>query len=67
MGFIHGKDLELPSIAYDNGEANMLMSNDIDHLRFMIDIVHETWAYLLVVVGVFLLLDGREELLVGGR
>ncbi|KAI1772542.1 putative ABC transporter [Hypoxylon cercidicola] len=56
VALIHDKALELPSIAYDNGEANALMSNDVDHLRTMIDIVHETWAYLLeVVVGIFLL------------
>ncbi|KAJ8124828.1 hypothetical protein O1611_g8811 [Lasiodiplodia mahajangana] len=56
IGLIHDRALDLPSIAFDNGEANALMSNDVDHLKTMIDIFHETWAYLVeVIVGVYLL------------
>ncbi|TRX87841.1 hypothetical protein FHL15_011259 [Xylaria flabelliformis] len=56
IGLIHDKALDLPSITFDNGEANALMSNDVDHLKTMIDIFHETWAYLVeVIVGIYLL------------
>lgn len=56
VGLIHDKAIDLPSIAYDNGAATTLMSNDVDHLNLIVEIVHETWAYLLeLVIGVFLL------------
>ncbi|KAK5626723.1 hypothetical protein RRF57_002438 [Xylaria bambusicola] len=58
VGIIYNKTLELPSIAYDTGEATTLMSTDTDGLETIAEMVHEIWAQVLeVLIGIGLLAD----------
>ncbi len=56
IGLIYNKTLELPSVAYDTGEATTLMSTDADGLEGIAEMVHEIWAQVLeVLIGIGLL------------
>ena len=56
VGLIHDKMMRSPSIAYENGEATILMSSDADSLDGFAEMVHETWAQVIeVLIGIRLL------------
>ncbi|KAI0156771.1 putative ABC transporter [Xylariaceae sp. FL1272] len=56
MGLIHDKTMNLPSVAYDDGETTMLISTDADSLDGVAEMFHETWGYTIeVLIGVVLL------------
>ncbi|CRG86131.1 Multidrug resistance-associated protein 6 [Talaromyces islandicus] len=56
VGLIHDETMNSPSVAYDNGEATTLMSNDADSLDSVAEMVHETWAQIIeVLIGIRLL------------
>lgn len=56
VGLIHDKILKLPNLAYENGEATSLMSNDAESLDGIAEMVHETWAQVIeVLIGIRLL------------
>ncbi|KAI9643325.1 hypothetical protein NHQ30_007944 [Ciborinia camelliae] len=56
VGLIHDKTMKSPSIAYDNGEATSLMSNDAESLDGIAEMIHETWAQVIeVLIGIRLL------------
>ncbi|KAI1270368.1 putative ABC transporter [Xylariaceae sp. FL1019] len=56
MGLIHDKTMNLPSVAYDDGETTMLISTDADTLDGVAEMFHETWGYTIeVLIGVVLL------------
>ncbi|KAI0189383.1 putative ABC transporter [Xylaria flabelliformis] len=56
VGLIHDKTMNLPSIAYDTGEATTLMSTDADSLDGIAEMIHEIWAQVIeVLIGIWLL------------
>lgn len=56
VGLIHDKTMNSPSVAYDNGEANTLISTDADSLDSVAEMIHETWAQIIeVLIGIGLL------------
>lgn len=56
IGLIHDHTMQLPSLAYDNGDATTLVATDIDGLDMVAEMVHETWAQVLeVMIGMAML------------
>ncbi|KAI1756695.1 putative ABC transporter [Xylaria castorea] len=56
VGLIHEKTMNLPSVAYDTGEATTLMSTDADSLDGIAEMIHEIWAQVVeVLIGIRLL------------
>jgi ATP-binding cassette subfamily C (CFTR/MRP) protein 1 len=50
IGLIHERSLHVRNASYEDGNAVTLMSTDVENLQPVVDMFHDTWAYLLEVI-----------------
>jgi ATP-binding cassette subfamily C (CFTR/MRP) protein 1 len=50
ISLIHERALHVRNASYEDGNAVTLMSTDADNLQLVVEMFHDTWAYLLEVI-----------------
>ncbi len=50
ISLIHERALHVWNASYENGNAGFLMSTDADKVQPVVEILHDTWVYILEVI-----------------